>query len=161
VHDGLVRLIAGTETALEQARNGRDHWQVLADFMRNQVDADTSSMTRALAGKFVPTADMFTLANRSSELMNELFSLIRDVLGPDAVLHDLSLVFELVAAIRGSTPERTGELRHRYLTLILDGLRARDREELPGPPPAWQELSERWIPGHSHAQPHHPTRPPS
>jgi AcrR family transcriptional regulator len=144
--DGLVRLVAGTEAALDQARNGRDHWQVLADFMRNQVDADTSSMTRALVGKFAPTPDMFTLANRSSELMNELFGLIRDVLRPDVVLHDLSLVFELVAAIRGSTPERTMELRHRYLALILDGLRARDRGELPGPPPTWQELSERWVP---------------
>jgi hypothetical protein len=118
-------------------------------------------MTRALAGRFVPTLDMFTLANRSSELMNELFGLIRDVLRPDVVLHDLSLVFELVAAIKGSAPERTRELRHRYLALILDGLRARDREELPGPPPTWQELSERWIPGQDHAEPHRRTRIPS
>jgi len=159
--DGLVRLVAGTETALEQARNGRDHWQVLADFMRNQVDADTSSMTRALAGKFAPTPEMFTLANHSSQLMTELFDLIRDVLRPDVVLHDLSLVFELVAAIKGSTPERTSQLRHRYLALILDGLRARDREDLPGPPPSWPELSERWIPAENRAQPHRPTRTPA
>jgi AcrR family transcriptional regulator len=159
--DALVRLAAGTETALEQARNGRDHWQVLADFMRNQVDADTSSMTRALAGKFTPTPDMFTLANHSSQLMTELFGLIRDVLRPDVVLHDLSLVFELVAAIRGSTPERTSQLRHRYLALILDGLRAPDREDLPGPPPSWLELSERWIPAENRAQPHRPTRTPA
>jgi AcrR family transcriptional regulator len=144
--DGLSRLVAETEAALEQAKNGRDHWEVFADFMRNLIDADTSSMTRALAGKFTPTPDMFALANHSSELMDELFALIRDVLRPDVVLHDLSLIFELVAAIKISTPERTKELRHRYLALILDGLRARDREELPGPPPAWQELSERWIP---------------
>ena len=144
--DGLVHIVAGVEIALEQARNGAGHWQVLADFMRDMVDADTSSLTRALAGKFTPTPDMFALANRSSELMSELFGLVRDALRPDAVLHDLSLVFELVAAIKGSTPERTTELRHRYLALVLDGLRARDREELPGPPPTWQELSERWIP---------------
>jgi hypothetical protein len=42
--------------------------------------------------------------------------------------------------------ERTRQLRRRYLALILDGLRARDREELPGPPPTWPELSDRWIP---------------
>ena len=158
--DGLVRLIAGLETAIDEAKNGREHWEVLTDFMQNMVDADTSSMTRALAGKFVPTPDMFTLANRSSELMNELFGLIRDVLRPDVVLHDLSLVFELVAVIKGPTPERTRELRHRYLALILDGLRARDREELPGPPPTWQELSERWIPAENRTQPHRPTRNP-
>jgi hypothetical protein len=39
---------------------------------------------------------------------------------------------------------RTAELRHRYLALILDGMRATGRGELPGPPPAWPELSERW-----------------
>ena len=39
---------------------------------------------------------------------------------------------------------RTAELRHRYLALILDGMRAAGRGELPGPPPAWQEISERW-----------------
>jgi AcrR family transcriptional regulator len=144
--DGLVRITAGVEAALEQARNGAGPWQVLAGFMRDMVDADTSSLTRALAGKFTPTPDMFALANRSSELMNELFGLVRDVLRPGVVLHDLSLVFELVAVIKGPTPDRTRELRHRYLALVLDGLRARDREELPGPPPTWQELSERWIP---------------
>ena len=123
---------------------GRDHWPVFADFMRNLADADTSSMTRAFAGKFAPTPEMFALANRSSELMAELFGLIRDVLRPDLELHDVSLVFELVAAIKFADPGRTTELRHRYLALILDGMRATDRGELPGPPPAWPELSERW-----------------
>jgi len=65
------------------------------------------------------------------------------------VLHDVSLAFELVAAIRFADPARTAELRHRYLALILDGMRAdatraAGRGELPGPPPAWPELSERW-----------------
>jgi hypothetical protein len=34
------------------------------------------------------------------------------------------------------------------MTRAFAGLRAREgnREDLPGPPPAWQELSERWIP---------------
>jgi hypothetical protein len=135
-----------TEAALEQVNQGRDHWQVLADFMRRLVDADTSSMTQSMAGTFAPTPDMFALANHSSQLMQELFAQVKDVLRPDAVLHDLSLIFELVAAVRGPNPERTTELRHRYLALILDGLRARDREELPGPPPGWPELSDRWIP---------------
>ena len=114
--------------------------------MRNLADADTSSMTRAFAGKFAPTPEMFALANRSSELMAELFGLIRDVLRPDLEMHDVSLVFELVAAIKFADPGRTTELRHRYLALILDGMRATDRGELPGPPPAWTELSERGAP---------------
>src|SRR6266550_164198 len=48
------------------------------------------------------------------------------------------------AAIKFADPERTTELRHRYLALILDGMRANGRGELPGPPPSWPEISERW-----------------
>ena len=144
--EAMQAIVRETELALEQVGSGRDHWQVLADFMRRLVDADTSSMTQSMAGTFAPTPDMFALANRSSQLMGELFAQVNDVLRPDVVLHDLSLVFEMVAAVRGPNPPRTQELRHRYLALILDGLRARDREELPGPPPGWQELSDRWIP---------------
>ena len=143
--DGLVIVAGETEAAIERVKGGEDRWQVFADFMRHLSDADTSSMTRAFAGKFAPTPEMFALANRSSELMDEFFALIRDVLRPDLAIHDVSLAFELVAAIKFASPERTAELRHRYLALILDGMRARDRAELPGPPPGWQELSERWV----------------
>jgi AcrR family transcriptional regulator len=144
--EAMQAIVRETELALEQVGSGRDHWQALADFARRLVDADTSSMTQSMAGTFTPTPDMFALANRSSQLMGELFAQVNDVLRPDAVLHDLSLIFEMVAAVRGPNPQRTQELRHRYLALVLDGLRARDREELPGPPPGWQELSDRWIP---------------
>jgi AcrR family transcriptional regulator len=143
--DGLARFVAETEAALEALRANGDHWQAFADYMRNLADADTSSMTLALAGKFAPTPEMFALAERASTLMGELFAEVRDVLRPDVGLHDLSVVFELVASIKAKTPERRQELRHRYLALILDGMRAAEREELPGPPPAWQELSERWV----------------
>jgi AcrR family transcriptional regulator len=143
--DALLQVVADTEEAIAQATAGRDRWQVLEDFMRRRVDAGTSSMTLALAGKFAPTPEMFELANRSSQLMAELFALIRDVLRPDVVVHDVSLVFELVAGIKFPDAERTAELRRRYLAVILDGLRATDRGPLPGPPPAWREISERWV----------------
>jgi AcrR family transcriptional regulator len=142
--DGLQTFVQETETAIERVRQGHDHWQVFAAFMQNLTDADTSSLTRAFAGKFAPTPEMFALANRSAELSQEFFGLIRDVLRPDLVLHDISLSFELVAAIKFADPARTTELRHRYLALILDGMRAADRDALPGPPPAWPEISERW-----------------
>jgi AcrR family transcriptional regulator len=145
--DGLLIFVAETEKALGRVRAGEDRWQVFADYMRNLTDADTSSLTRALAGQFAPTPEMFALATRSSELSEELFGLIRGVLRPDLALHDLSLSFELVAAIKFADPGRTAELRRRYLALILDGMRADGRSELPGSPPGWQEISERWNPG--------------
>jgi AcrR family transcriptional regulator len=142
--DGLSLFLAQTERTLEALRAGQDHWQVFADYMRALVDADTTSLTLALAGKFEPTPDMFDLANRASALSDELFGIVRDVLRSDVAVHDISLVFEMVAAIKLASAERTMELRRRCLALILDGLRACEREELPGPSPAWQELSERW-----------------
>ena len=144
--NGLQIFVNETEAAIERVRLGEDHWRVFAGFMRNLTDADTSSLTRAFAGKFAPTPGMFALANRSAELSEEFFGLIRDVLRPDLVLHDVSLVFELVAAIKFADPARTTELRHRYLALILDGIRADGRGDLPGPPPDWREISERWNP---------------
>jgi AcrR family transcriptional regulator len=142
--DGLTRFVAITEAALASARDGADHWQVFASFMQDLVEADATSLTLALAGKFEPTPDMYELANRSSELTGELFGLIRDVFRAGVEVHDLSLILEMMAVIKLGSPERTCELRRRYLTLVLDGLRACERAELPGPAPAWQELTVRW-----------------
>ena len=144
--DGLARVIEEDESAIAAVTAGEDHWQVFSRFMRNLVDADTSSMTAALAGKFVPTPEMYELANRANTLGAEFFEQVRDVLRPGVDVNDLGVIFEMAAAIRFRSAERTRELRYRYLALILDGLRAIEREELPGPPPAWQEVSERWTP---------------
>jgi AcrR family transcriptional regulator len=140
-HEGLSRFVAETETALA---DDRDPWTVFADYMARIVDADTSSLTLALAGTFTPTEEMFALAERANELMEALFDRIRSVVRADLAVHDLSLVWELVAAIKTPDPQRRKELRRRYLAVILDGLRADERAPLPGPPPSWQEQNDRW-----------------
>lgn len=141
--DGLQRFVEETEAALA---DDRDPWTVFADYMLRLVDADTSSLTLALAGTFTPTAEMFELAERADRLSNKLFRRVRAVLRAGVEVHDISLVFELVAAIKVFDPARTKQLRRRYLAVVLDGLRARDRGRLPGPGPSWDELNERWIP---------------
>jgi AcrR family transcriptional regulator len=144
--DGMLVFNTRTELAIEQLDSGGDHWQVLTEYMRDLADADTSSLTLALAGKFTPTPDMFELGSRSGVLLQELFGKVQGVLRPGVVSHDLSRTFELVAAVTAATPERASELRHRYLAVILDGLRAGDGRDLPGPPPTFQEISDRWEP---------------
>ena len=58
----------------------------------------------------------------------------------DAVVEDMPNVFEQLTVIRGPTEDRTADLRKRYLTLQLDGLRPRKKATpLPGPPPKWNE----------------------
>ena len=61
------------EAAIGRIAAGQDRWPVLTDFMRRLTDADTSSMTRAFAGKFAPTPQMSALAARSSALLDESF----------------------------------------------------------------------------------------
>jgi AcrR family transcriptional regulator len=141
--DGLQAFVAETEAALA---DDRDHWIVLASYLRRLVDADTSSMTVSLAGTFTPTEEMFALAARGGQLLGELVDKVSDVLRPGISTHDLSVVTELVASVKKPDARRTRELRQRYLAVILDGLRAGHRDPLPGTPPTWQEISDRWQP---------------
>jgi hypothetical protein len=39
---------------------------------------------------------------------------------------------------------RTGQLRRRYLALMLDGLHAVAAPPLPGPAPQWEEINRRY-----------------
>jgi AcrR family transcriptional regulator len=146
--EGLQRVIAETQRALA---DDRDLWTTFEDYMRRCAEADTSSMTLALAGTFTPTPDMFTLAEQANQLAQALFAKVKDVLRPGVDVHDVSLVFEVVAAVKTSDPQRTQRLRRRYLAVILDGLRATERGALPGPPPTWQDVSERWMPASGQA----------
>ncbi len=143
-HDGLALFVAETEAALADTR---DDWAAFTDYMRRLVDADTSSMTLALAGTFTPTEAMFALAERANALLKRFYQRVRHVLRNDVEVHDLSLIFELVAAIRVGDPDRTRELRRRYLAVVLDGLHAGagDGRRLPAAAPSWSELNQRWV----------------
>jgi AcrR family transcriptional regulator len=141
--DGLETFVAETGAALA---DDRDHWTVLTSYMGRLVDADTNSMTVALAGTFTPTEDMFALAARGGQLLAELADRVSDVLRPGVGAHDLSVITELMASIKTPDPARTSELRHRYLAMILDGARAGHDDPLPGNPLTWQEISDRWRP---------------
>jgi hypothetical protein len=46
--------------------------------------------------------------------------------------------------VRLGDDRRTGQLRHRYLALVLEAVRHPGRGELPGPPPTSDELAARW-----------------
>ena len=140
--DGLALVVSIVESALA---DDQDEWTVFSDFMHKMVEAGTSSLTLALAGKFDPTQDLFVLAGRANELMVALFERVKGVLRPDLDVNDVSLVFEQLAAIKLGGPERGAQLRNRYLSVVLDGLRVDAGPTLPGTPPTWQEISARWA----------------
>jgi AcrR family transcriptional regulator len=103
--DGLERLVAETEAALA---DDRDDWTVFTDLMTRLVDADTSSLTAALAGTFTPTPDMLQLAERANRLLSELFDRVSGALRPGTAVHDLSVIFEMVAAVKNQPGAHQG-----------------------------------------------------
>lgn len=142
--DGLERYMAEAEAAL--AADG-DPWSAFAAFMRRIVDADTHSITLRLAGTFTPSDTLLGVAERSHDLARRILDRARaaGAIRPDLVTDDLSLLFEQLAAIRLGDEQRTSQLRHRYLALVLDALHDSSAAALPGPAPAEGELAGRWV----------------
>jgi len=143
--DGLQRFIAAAEAAL--ADHG-DEWEAFAGFMRACVDADTNSLTQKLAGTFTPTEDLYREAGRAQGLLSALFDRTQaaGAIREDLAVNDVGLLLEQVAALKVGDAERTLELRHRYLALLLDAVRTGGAPPLPGPPPSWDEIAARWNP---------------
>lgn len=141
--EGLGRYIAVTEAAL--ADEG-DPWEAFAGFMRRAVEAETHSLTLRLAGTFTPTEELYREGERAHELTQRLLARTKaaGVVRADIEVGDLSLIFEQMASVRVGDRQRTAQLRHRYLSLVLDALRNGSAPALPGPPPTWEEIRRRW-----------------
>jgi AcrR family transcriptional regulator len=141
--DGLERYIAAAEAAI--ADQG-DPWSAFAEFMRRVVAADTHSLTIRLAGTFEPTPELYRRAARAQQLNVELLERAQraGAVRADLTVDDLTFLFEQLASVRVQDERRTGQLRDRYLSLLLDALQTPASAELPGPAPNWEEVSQRW-----------------
>jgi len=144
-HDGLRRFIAIAEDVLA---SDRAPWEAFTEFMRRVVDADTHAITVRLAGTFTTTDELHQLAIRAGERSGQLFARAKAVgaIRPDLEIHDLTYLFDQLAAVQGGDAARTGELRRRYLALLLDGVHRTGGAPLPGPPARAEELYARWTP---------------
>ena len=142
-HDGLLMYIGEAEVAAEEP----DGWAALTGFLARVVELDVHSLTVHLAGTFTPTPEMGRDARRAGELTKNLVERARATgrLRPDAVPEDIGMILECCAAIRVDDEDRTAELRHRYLALLVEGLSAKG-PDLPGPPPRPGEMNGRWRP---------------
>lgn len=148
--DGLRAYIAAATAALD---DDQDPWTAFAGFMRAVVEAGSGSLTVRLAGTFTPTEELYREAGHAQDLTVRLFERVRaaGAIRPDLEVHDISLIFEQLAAVRVRSEERTHALRERYLTLLLDAISAEPATPLPGPGPTWAELGERWVTGDTQA----------
>ena len=138
-HDGLRQFIDEAERAA-RIPDGR---AAFASFLTGVVDADVHSLTVHLAGTFTPDEQMNADAVRAGELAATLFERARPSLRPDAAPADITMLLEMCASVRVPDPDRTTELRRRYLAVLLDGLLPA-AGELPGPAPTAAELNWRW-----------------
>lgn len=143
--EGLQRFIAVAEEAL--ADDG-DPWDVFARFMQQAIEANTHAITVHLAGTFTPSEALWREGERGGRLMAQIVARAQEagVLRPDLDPGDIDMLLEQLAAIDLGGRERTGELRRRYLALLLTALRDGVSAPLPGSPPTWEEISGRFAP---------------
>jgi AcrR family transcriptional regulator len=141
--EGLRRYIAAAEAALADPG---DPWEAFAGFLERSLDAGAGALTVRLAGRFSVSEQLRGQARTAFAVTGELLDHTKaaGVLRPDIEVGDISLLLEQLQAIRVGDPQRTRQLRHRYLRLLLDTLRLPQAGPLPGPPPTPEELSRRY-----------------
>jgi AcrR family transcriptional regulator len=141
--EGLERYIAAAEAALSDDVDPRT---AFSEFMRRVVDGDPHSLTLRLAGTFVPTEELYRRAEHAEQLNVRLLEQTKaaGAIRPDVVVDDLTFLFEQLASVRVTDKERTRQLRQRYLALHLEALHGLSSDPLPGSPPSWEEVRERW-----------------
>lgn len=147
--DGLAAYVVAVQAAVASIDGGGDPWQAFETFMRRVVDAGSTALTARLAGTFTPTEQLYRDAIFADELNHELVDRLHTagVVRPDIEVADLGLILEQISTLGLGDERRTSQLRHRYLSLVLDAVRhpgAAERAELPGPPPTPDELAARW-----------------
>ena len=141
--DGMERYLVEVRAAL--ADEG-DPWIAFTRFMRRCIDIGAGALTQRLANSFTSTEK---LEHQSREVYGATQELLErtkaaGALRADVEVGDLSLLLEQLQGLRVGDDVRASQLRHRYLTLLLDGLHIASAPQLPGTPPSWQETSGRY-----------------
>lgn len=145
--DALSRYIADLWAALD---DDGDPWQAFADCLLRVVDGQSQALAQRLAGTVRPTAELERLAGEASRLAEALHRRTQrtGMLREDVSPADITLLLEMITFVELPGPQRGRELRHRYLALALQALRAPAREALPGAPAAEADLTARWRGDH-------------
>ena len=124
---------------------GDDPWNHFVAFIRDAIDAGAGSL-QGLAGTFEADEDLNRVAQQMSGLIQEVVQraqaagAVRD----DINANDVGRFWEMLRAIRIGDPDRSNELRRRYIALFVPAFRAPGASPLPGPPPTWQEIAAAW-----------------
>jgi hypothetical protein len=123
-----------------------DPWVAFTRFMRRCIDIGAGALTQRPAGGFTATEELTRQGREIHEATQQLLDRTKNAgaLRVDVEVGDLSVLLEQLQGIRIGDDVRSNQLRHRYLTVILDGLHLADAPQLPSTPPSWQETSGRY-----------------
>lgn len=141
--DNLRRYIAIGDAALTDTE---DPWQGLSTFLTGIVDEGIPQLAPRLAALISPDPTLTALARQADELTERLARMARGsgMLRTDLTRADLTLLVELLGTLDVGAPERSAQLRRRYLALLLDAFRVDvASQRLPGPAPTDEELTRR------------------
>src|SRR5580692_10447666 len=134
--DGLARYAAELAAALA---DDRDPWLVYTDCLARILDGGSQPLPPRLAGTFTPTPALSALAQRAGALAGEVHRAAQrhKVLRDDVEPVDVVFLLEMLSSITLPGADGGHALRHRYLALVLQALRAPGGGPLPsGPDPA-------------------------
>jgi AcrR family transcriptional regulator len=141
--DGMQAYLTEVRAALD---DDGDPWIAFTRFMRRCIDIGAGALTQRLAGRFTATDELTRQGREIHAATQELLRRTKaaGAMRADIEVGDLSILLEQLQAIRIGDQVRANQLRHRYLTVVLDGLHVADAPQLPSTPPSWQETSGRY-----------------
>lgn len=138
--------IAATRRIITEAETARaeetDPWEAFTRFLSRCLGADTGigTVLPPKEERHTYSAEFRRLQERMSELVGSLVDAAQRAgsLRADLGSVDVILLFKHLNPALATGEKRRAELRSRYLTLVLSGLRAGE-PALPGPAPDWEE----------------------
>jgi AcrR family transcriptional regulator len=145
--DGLSRYIEDLRIALADDGDGDgDAWRAYAECLHRIVDGQSQALAQRVAGTFTPTESLGRLAGEASQLAIALHDRTQraGALRADVSPADVVLILEMISFVDLPGRDRGRTLRHRYLALALQALRAPGSEPLPGTAATEEALTARW-----------------
>ena len=134
--------------AAQAALAATDAWTGLVSYVRACVSQGTGALA-PLAGSIQTTPQMWETSRHGRDLLDRLVSRAhrQGSLRADATALDIAWLIEAFGRHGPAAPGTEDHaVRQRLLALTLDGLRNREAEPLPGPPPSAQHYEQRWNP---------------
>lgn len=141
----LEEVMDSLTTDVEAALTITDPWQAVVSFFETSaiLQARNRGLYQMMNGAVPEEAEYEQVRQRFSELMATLLERAKDAgaIRPDVVVNDAAMIFAMLGVtyeFRGASSPQTWR---RYLTIVLDGLRATERDALPVAAPSDEDFA--------------------